>query len=159
MANVISLFPQKTPFFSAVADARQKPSTTGGTSRAFLKYLAHRKGIYYFKRKVPVRLVTPRQHWLDGSRPQYREREEKNRGEEKAATWSAPVCSGRNCPRPAPTCCSAVVRVRRRPSGRKRTPCAQTLTARTAWYVEGNSKSSHTLHCLWASAARRPGAQ
>ena len=94
------------------------------------------------------RLATPRLHLPDGSRPRHREREGKNRGKEKVATWSAPVCSGRNCPRPAPARCSAVVRVRRRPSGRKRTSCAQTLTARTAWYVEGNSKSTPTtLHC------------
>src|SRR3990172_7290515 len=88
------------------------------------------------------RLATPRLHLPDGSRPRHREREGKNRGKEKVATWSAPVCSGRNCPRPAPARCSAVVRVRRRPQGRKRTPCAQTLTARTAWYVEGNSKAT-----------------
>ena len=95
--------------------------------------------------------------WPDGSRPQHREREGRNRGKEKAATWSAPVCSGRNCPRPAPTRRSAVVRVRRRPQGRKRTPCAQTLTARTAWYVEGNSKSTPPLHCTIPGQAQRAG--
>lgn len=96
------------------------------------------------------------------SRPRHREREGTIRGKEKAAPWSAPVCSGRDCPRPAPARCSAVVSVRRRPPGRKRTPCAQTLTARTAWYVEGNSKSTPTtLHCPGqaqrASQERRDG--
>lgn len=57
MANVISLFPEKSSVMSTeVTSARKTPSVvTAG--RVLPKYLAQRKGVYYFKRKVPGPLV------------------------------------------------------------------------------------------------------
>ena len=47
--------------------------------------------------------------------------------------------------------------VRRRPPGRKRTKCAQTLTARTPWYGEGNSKpAQHTTTASWQAQRAGP---
>lgn len=57
----------------------------------------------------------------------------------------APVRIGRNCLEPEEHAAAQAVRGRRRPHGRQRAGHAQPLTARTAWYIEGNSKTTpHT---------------
>ncbi|MDB5854821.1 MAG: phage integrase [Herminiimonas sp.] len=57
MATAISFLSQQSPFRLAAAEARQNPSPVRGTTPNFPKYLAQRKGVYYFKRKVPGSLV------------------------------------------------------------------------------------------------------
>ena len=54
----------------------------------------------------------------------------------------APVRIGRNCPEPEEHGAAQAVRGRRRPHGRQRARHAQPLTARTAWYIEGNCKAT-----------------
>jgi integrase len=57
MANVISLFPQQSLPMPTGAGPQHKTSPLRTASRALPKYLAQRKGVYYFKRKVPGPLV------------------------------------------------------------------------------------------------------
>ena len=69
----------------------------------------------------------------------------------------APVRIGRNCPEPEEHGAAQAVRGRRRPHGRQRAGHAQPLTARTAWYVEGNSKAApHTPLPLRQAARAGP---